>query len=105
MLGNAFKYVWRHAEKNGNEDLRKAAVYLRWALEDGDVAVCQHPDDVRALFEVHVLPFIDPSSVYGALGEICTSQYGNALARVENCLSVPALALHGAPIAAVRGLS
>lgn len=28
LLGNAFKYVWRHRLKNGDEDLRKAAWYI-----------------------------------------------------------------------------
>lgn len=27
-LGNAIKYIWRHAEKGGLEDLKKAAWYL-----------------------------------------------------------------------------
>ena len=27
-LGNAFKYIWRHKEKNGREDLKKAIWYL-----------------------------------------------------------------------------
>jgi hypothetical protein len=33
--GNAFKYVWRHADKgNPVQDLEKALVYLDWALDD-----------------------------------------------------------------------
>ena len=31
-LGNAFKYVWRYADKNGVEDLKKAQWYLRRQL-------------------------------------------------------------------------
>lgn len=27
-LGNAIKYIWRHADKNGLEDLKKARWYL-----------------------------------------------------------------------------
>ncbi|EMS2622389.1 DUF3310 domain-containing protein, partial [Neisseria gonorrhoeae] len=27
-LGNAFKYIWRHKEKGGREDLEKALRYL-----------------------------------------------------------------------------
>lgn len=37
-LGNAFKYLWRHKDKNGVEDLRKAVWYLKdWLAnpEDG----------------------------------------------------------------------
>lgn len=33
-LGNAFKYIWRHREKNGREDLEKALWYLKRQLED-----------------------------------------------------------------------
>lgn len=32
-LGNVLKYVSRHEGKGGNEDLEKAAVYLRWAID------------------------------------------------------------------------
>ena len=31
-LGNVLKYVSREAGKGGTEDLRKAAVYLGWAI-------------------------------------------------------------------------
>lgn len=27
-LGNAIKYIWRHSDKNGLEDLKKAQWYL-----------------------------------------------------------------------------
>lgn len=30
-IGNAIKYQWRYRLKNGQEDLRKASVYLLWA--------------------------------------------------------------------------
>lgn len=30
---NAFKYIWRHRKKNGNEDIRKAIWYLTKYLE------------------------------------------------------------------------
>ena len=33
LLGNAFKYVWRHKEKNGSEDLNKALWYVNRAKE------------------------------------------------------------------------
>ena len=32
-LGNVLKYVTRHALKNGDEDLKKAGVYLGWAID------------------------------------------------------------------------
>lgn len=31
LLGNAFKYIWRHKSKNGAEDLDKAEWYLKYA--------------------------------------------------------------------------
>lgn len=33
-LGNVIKYVMRYRHKNGVEDLRKAAVYLEWLIEE-----------------------------------------------------------------------
>ena len=33
-LGNVLKYVSRHRFKNGLEDLKKAEVYLKWAIEN-----------------------------------------------------------------------
>ena len=32
--GNAFKYLWREARKNGDQDLQKAVWYLRMATGD-----------------------------------------------------------------------
>jgi hypothetical protein len=32
-LGNVIKYTWRYKYKNGIEDLKKAQVYLRWAVD------------------------------------------------------------------------
>lgn len=31
-IGNVLKYISRYRLKNGTEDLEKAAVYLRWAI-------------------------------------------------------------------------
>ena len=31
-IGNVIKYNWRYRHKNGAEDLRKAQVYLGWAI-------------------------------------------------------------------------
>lgn len=76
--GNAFKYVWRHAEKGGHEDLAKALVYLGWAREDDD-PVFHTQDDLAATqqalsaFREHVDPVLSLGSeaeVYGALRAI-----------------------------------
>lgn len=63
--GNATKYVWRHAEKNGVEDLRKAAVYLRWAIEDGGSAWLPGARDRGwALMDEHVfVPWRDRDDI------------------------------------------
>lgn len=63
-LGNAFKYVWRWQEKGGVEDLRKALVYLNWAIEDNE------PKPVDAVFDLvneHILTADWDHEVYGAL--------------------------------------
>jgi hypothetical protein len=33
-IGNALKYLSRYRDKNGHEDLRKAQVYLGWAIDE-----------------------------------------------------------------------
>ncbi|MFD3594366.1 DUF3310 domain-containing protein [Nocardia sp. NPDC058640] len=91
--GNAVKYVWRHQEKNGVEDLRKAAVYLRWADEDRRVSV--HAGDewmVNQLVEYHVtgplreLP--NAPEVYQALKLIAVDDdYVGALLLVEQAIA------------------
>lgn len=34
LIGNVIKYVYRYKDKNGSEDLKKAAVYLEWAIKE-----------------------------------------------------------------------
>lgn len=34
LYGNVLKYMWRWLDKNGLEDLRKAAHYLKWLIEE-----------------------------------------------------------------------
>lgn len=63
-LGNAFKYVWRWQEKGGVEDLRKALVYLNWAIEDAEP---KPVDKVRVLVNAYILPADWDHEVYGAL--------------------------------------
>lgn len=33
LVGTMIRYLWRYNLKNGAEDLRKAAVYLKWLIE------------------------------------------------------------------------
>lgn len=91
--GNAFKYVWRHQEKNGVEDLRKAAVYLRWALEDRRFSVLPGTEKiVSELIQDHVagplreLP--NEPAVYRALELIAVcDDYESALLLVEQAIA------------------
>ena len=32
-VANAFKYIWRHKQKNGTEDIAKAEWYLKYACK------------------------------------------------------------------------
>ena len=34
IKGNALKYLWREQHKGGREDIKKAAWYLEWYLEN-----------------------------------------------------------------------
>ncbi|WP_109527217.1 MULTISPECIES: DUF3310 domain-containing protein [Nocardia] len=93
LAGNAVKYCWRHAEKNGVEDLRKAAVYLRWASEDGDRAAIQgRSGKLVGLTNQHVVkPLMETpgphSRAYHAIIRICLhSDFHGALEEVEQAI-------------------
>ena len=47
---NAFKYVWRHKNKNGQEDLDKAGWYLDKAFDIAELSDAETPslEDLRA---------------------------------------------------------
>lgn len=61
-LGNVLKYVTRHAHKNGQEDLYKAAVYLDWAIESVPIPPAALGDDfVR-------VPVVDSVDAYAPPG-------------------------------------
>lgn len=88
-VGNAVKYIWRHAEKNGIEDLRKALVYLDWAVED-QTSVAINTEARLALMRLvreqvrpH-LPDIDP--VYGAIYRISLGHSTEARILIERAI-------------------
>jgi len=90
--GNAVKYIWRHREKNGVEDLRKAAVYLRWAIEDREMAwIYGHSAVVRELVVAHVATPLGVGqlpAVYQALLAIgMNSDFREALSLVEQAIA------------------
>lgn len=81
--GNAFKYVYRHAEKNGRQDLEKALVYLAWAEQDGDPAFWSEEGAMKAdaLFVTHIKPVLlacTEPAVYAALSSIVRASYKRA---------------------------
>lgn len=45
LYGNVTKYLWRYQYKNGLEDLKKAAHYLRWLQEAYAEAGEKNEDD------------------------------------------------------------
>lgn len=50
-MGNAFKYVWRHREKNGAEDLKKARWYLQRQLDSCAVMHLLEPEEYAELMD------------------------------------------------------
>lgn len=82
--GNAFKYIWRFAEKNGLEDLAKAVVYLRWAIEDGyPAALPGRGDYLSELMGVHVHPRVRMDEPYWALGLVVGDCFNSALIHTQ----------------------
>nr|DAX47504.1 MAG TPA: nucelotide kinase [Caudoviricetes sp.] len=51
-MGNAFKYVWRHREKNGAEDLKKAQWYLQRQLDSCAVMHLLESEEYADLMEM-----------------------------------------------------
>lgn len=51
-MGNAFKYVWRHREKNGVEDLKKAQWYLQRQLDSNAPMYLLEPEEYADLMEM-----------------------------------------------------
>lgn len=61
-VGNVLKYASRWRHKNGIEDLRKASVYLLWAI-NGNPAVKlsdARPQEVHHAVEAPMPPVFDP---------------------------------------------
>lgn len=102
LAGNAFKYVWRHADKGtAGVDLRKAVQYLEWAREDNVgalvlpqvgvprpplVTICADVADcvVHALARSQDVPTRD---AYPALAWIVLGRYDAALDTIRGALS------------------
>ena len=57
-LCNAYKYIWRHKNKNGLEDLQKAQWYLDKAKELGEEMVPWEDVGMKMLFPEYVPPLV-----------------------------------------------
>lgn len=63
--GNALKYLWRHSQKNGAEDLQKANWYVRDLDEHGGGQVWLNRGTQimgMDLYAAHVAPHLDLSN-------------------------------------------
>lgn len=87
--GNAFKYIWRHADKgNPVQDLEKALVYLEWAREDwreGNVwpVLTEYEQHLRILADKHLGEL---GGAYAALDCIRVGSYERAILYVNGAL-------------------
>ena len=50
-LCNAFKYMWRYKNKNGEEDIRKARWYLDYVEHDIERDGDYVPDEVHTMYD------------------------------------------------------
>lgn len=50
-IGNVIKYVLRYKKKNGVEDLKKARLYLDWAIRDYHLGLKVKPEVLTKLLE------------------------------------------------------
>jgi hypothetical protein len=99
--GNAFKYVWRHADKSlPVEDLDKAVEYLSWAAEDKVPVFARHGgpgsvgyyrnkamvDEVDAAVEYAAKRSLDlpTRAAYSALSLIVRGEYSLAARLIDN---------------------
>lgn len=101
LAGNAFKYVWRHADKGtAGVDLRKAVQYLEWALEDNvrplvaretirNMHVSEFPEAVAdcVLYALDRSDDVPTRTAYLALVWIVLGRYDEALATIRGAMS------------------
>lgn len=58
-LCNAFKYIWRHKNKNGLEDLQKARWYCEKAYQlDSEGEITQRINDIHNLIGLYELRYL-----------------------------------------------
>lgn len=91
-LGNAFKYIWRHKEKNGREDLEKAIWYLERQRADApkfkklkDKKYCEMRDKL-CLIDFDMDTHFALSAVLTAATDFTEDNISQAIACVEDLL-------------------
>lgn len=70
-IGNVIKYVLRYKKKNGVEDLKKARLYLDWAIADYDTQTKLKPKATEEL----LADVLKNTTVYSANGYIDRAVY------------------------------
>lgn len=54
-IGNVMKYISRWRKKDGKQDLKKAQVYLQWAIESAEKEpFIRDPADLRQLLDPYI---------------------------------------------------
>ncbi|AXQ60085.1 hypothetical protein NTR1_83 [Nocardia phage NTR1] len=85
--GNAWKYVWR-ADHKGNpvQDVDKALVYARWAVENGEASFIGGADrrKVERLYFDHLAAHIGYDWCAATLGHIIFEEWPDAIRRMED---------------------
>lgn len=91
-LGNAFKYIWRHKEKNGREDLEKAIWYLERQRADApkfkklkDKKYCEMRDKL-CLIDFDMDTHFALSAVLTAATDFTEDNISQAIACVKDLL-------------------
>lgn len=70
-IGNVIKYVLRYKKKNGVEDLKKARLYLDWAIADYDTQTKLKPKATEEL----LVDVLKNTTIYSANGYMDTAVY------------------------------
>lgn len=70
-IGNVIKYVLRYKKKNGVEDLKKARLYLDWAIADYDTQTKLKPKATEEL----LADVLKNTTIYSANGYIDRAVY------------------------------
>lgn len=70
-IGNVIKYVLRYKKKNDVEDLKKARLYLDWAIADYDTQTKLKPKATEEL----LVDVLKNTTIYSANGYMDTAVY------------------------------